>query len=322
MSDHSDGTLLVDQRGPVMVVTIDGGRHQLFGLELANQLDVLIERAGADPSIHAMILTGKHPTRFASHADVFWLQSEGAATPKLSPTVASALMRTAKNADRGRVLEGVVRKTPIWGAVQLDRLHATFLKMNSSGVVVIGALNGSALGLGAELAWACDLRVMVDDDSVIGQPEVLLGFPPGGGGTQRLARLIGQHRALAAIMEGKPFTPATALEIGAVDAVVPRDQLMKTALEMAGHFGARSKEAIGAIKRSIYLGGSLPLEDGLVKENAEFISLMPSARAQELMLDYMASTEALGELPLYDPDIYEQALAAGYVPRQTAGQKR
>ncbi|AMY20301.1 MULTISPECIES: enoyl-CoA hydratase/isomerase family protein [Nocardiaceae] len=322
MSDHSGGTLTVDRCGPVMVVTIDGGEHQLFGLELANQLDVLVERADADPSIHAMILTGNHPTRFASHADVFWLQSEGAATPKLSPTVASALMRTARHADRGRLLEGVVSRTPIWGAVQLDRLHATFLKMNSSGVVVVAALNGSALGLGAELAWACDLRVMVDDDSVIGQPEVLLGFPPGGGGTQRLARLIGQHRALTAIMEGKPFTPATALEVGAVDAVVPREQLMDKALELAQHFGARSKEAIGAIKRSVYLGGSMPIEDGLAKENAEFISLMPSARAQELMLDYMASTEALGELPLYDSEVYAQALAAGYVPKQRAERDR
>lgn len=322
MSDHSGGALLVDQRGPVMVVTIDGGHHQLFGLELANQLDVLIERADKDPAIHAMVLTGAHPTRFASHADVFWLQSEGAATPKLSPTVASALMRAAKNVDRGRVLEGVVSKTPMWGAVQLDRLHATFLKMNSSGVVVVAALNGSALGLGAELAWACDLRVMVDDQSIIGQPEVLLGFPPGGGGTQRLARLIGTHRALAAILEGKPFTPAQALDIGAVDAVVPRDELMDKAIEMAEHFGARSKEAVGAIKRSIYLGGSMPLEDGLIKENAEFISLLPTARAQELMVDYMASTEELGELPLYDPEIYEAALAAGYVPKQTAGDKK
>ncbi|WYY09871.1 enoyl-CoA hydratase/isomerase family protein [Gordonia terrae] len=314
--------MLTDQRGPVLVVTIDGGHHQLFGLELAQQLDTLIDRADEDPSIHAMVLTGAHPTRFASHADVFWLQSEGAATPKLSPTVASALVRAAKNADRGRILEGLVSKTPVWGAIQLDRLHATFLKMNSSGVVVIGALNGSALGLGAELAWACDLRVMVDDESFIGQPEVLLGFPPGGGGTQRLARLIGTHRALTAILEGKPFTPREALEVGAVDAVVPPEELMDTAIGMAKHFGARDKEAVGAIKRSIYLGGSMPLEDGLVRENAEFISLMPSARAQELMLDYMASTDNLGELPLYDPEIYAAALAAGFVPKQNGSEQR
>lgn len=58
------------------------------------------------------------------------------------------------------MLDPVVARTPLQGAVQLDRLHATFLRMNGSGVIFVAALNGSALGLGAEFAWACDLRVM------------------------------------------------------------------------------------------------------------------------------------------------------------------
>lgn len=65
------------------------------------------------------------------------------------------------------------------GAAQLDRLHATFLRMNGSGVIFVAALNGSALGLGAEFAWACDLRVMAEGDFFIGQPEILLGIIPG-----------------------------------------------------------------------------------------------------------------------------------------------
>src|SRR5438874_9023739 len=145
----------------------------------------------------------------------------------------------------------MVRRTPLWGAVELDRLHKTFLRMNASGVIFVAAINGSALGLGAEFAWANDLRVMADGDFFIGQPEVLLGFPPGGGGTQRLTRLIGTHRSLVAILEGKPFTPAEALANGAVDEVVPPDEVVTRAAELAEHLGRRPKGAVAAIKRSV-----------------------------------------------------------------------
>ncbi len=75
----------------------------------------------------------------------------------------------------------------------------------------VAALNGSALGLGAEFAWANDLRVMANGDFVIGRPEVLLGIMPSRAGTQRLTRLIGMHQSLVAIHEGKPSTPDQAL---------------------------------------------------------------------------------------------------------------
>src|ERR671921_130860 len=100
-------------------------------------------------------------------------------------------------------------------------------------------VRGSELGLGAEFAWAHDLRVMADGDFFIGQPEVLLGIMPGGGGTQRLTRLIGTHQSLVAILEGRPFTPAEALANGAVDEVVAREDVLPRATELAKHFGSR-----------------------------------------------------------------------------------
>jgi len=207
-----------------------------------------------------------------------------------------------------------VRRTPLWGAVQLDRLHATFLRMNASGVIFVAALNGSALGLGAEFAWACDLRVMADGEFFIGQPEVLLGINPGGGGTQRLTRLIGTHRSLVAILEGKPFTPAQALANGAVDEVVPPDDVVTRATELADYFGLRPREAVAAIKRAVYFGGSMELSEGLHVERTEFLGTDQSKDGQELMRDYLASTEATGELPLYHGDTYARALEAGRVP--------
>jgi enoyl-CoA hydratase/carnithine racemase len=286
----------------------------LFGVEIADQLEEFVDRVDRDPSVHAVVVTGARPDRFVSHADVRWLQEGGAAVPELSRRSASAALRLARGIDRARVPEPVVRRTPLREVAQLDRLHATFLKMNSSGVIFVAALNGSALGLGAEFAWACDLRVMADGDFFIGQPEVLLGIMPGGGGSQRLTRLIGTHKSLVAILEGKPFTPAQALANGAVDEVVAPDAVVTRAAELAEYFGKRTKGAVEAIKRSVYFGGSISLSEGLHVERTEFLGTDQSKAGQELMRQYLADIESTGELPLYNPDTYAQALESGRVP--------
>ena len=317
MTHQDRGHLEVEDRGAVVLVRVDGGRHALFDAEISRQLEQLVDRVEKDPNVRAVVFTGAHPERFVSHADVRWLQEGGAAVPSMSRRGASAVARTARGVDRARVLEPVARRTPLWPVVELERLHATFLRMNSSGVIFAAALNGSALGLGAEFAWANDLRVMADGDFFIGQPEVLLGIMPGGGGTQRLTRLIGTHRSLVAILEGKPFTPAEALANGAVDDVVAQDQVVARATELALHLGSRPKESVAAIKRAVYFGGSMSLTDGLHVERAEFLARSLSKEGQRLMLDYLHTTEATGELPLYNPDVYKQALKSGTVPGVT-----
>src|SRR5437870_3314866 len=321
MAHEDKGHLEVEDRGAVLIVRVDGGPHSLFGLDIANQLEELVDRVDRDPSVHAVVFTGAHPGRFVSHADVRWLQEGGAAVPSLGRRGASAVVRVARSADRARVLEPMVRRTPLRGAVELDRLHATFLRMNGSGVIFVAALNGSALGLGAEFAWACDLRVMADGDFFIGHPEVLLGINPGGGGTQRLTRLIGTHRSLVAILEGKPFTPAEAIANGAVDELVPQEKVVARAVELAEYFGSRPRGAVAAIKRSVYFGGSMSLSEGLHVERTEFLIADQSKEAQDLMIEYLATTDATGELPLYDPDTYARALELGRLPgrRSTDG---
>src|SRR6266508_2159379 len=321
MTHKEQGHLDVEDRGAVLIVRVDGGPHGLFGLDIAHQLEELVDRVDGDPGVRAVVFTGAHPDRFVSHADVRWLQEGGAAVPSLGRRSASAVVRMARGVGQARAVEPVVRRTPLRGALQLDRLHATFLRMNSSGVIFVAALNGSALGLGAEFAWASDLRVMADGDFFIGQPEILLGIMPGGGGTQRLTRLIGTHRSLVAILEGKPFTPAEALANGAVDEVVPPDEVVARATELAEHFGSRSKGSVAAIKKAVYFGGSKSLSEGLHVERTEFLMADQSNDGQELMLDYMETTDATGELPLYNPDTYARALESGSVPgrRSTNG---
>ena len=321
MAEEVRGNIRIEDRGEVLLARIDGGPLGLFGNDIAEQLDALVDRATADENVHAVVFTGTHPERFISHAEVRWLQEGGAKVPSVGLKGASVLSRTAKGANRAGGLHALLGNTPLWPAVQLERVTQTFLKMNRSGVVFVAALNGSALGLGAEFSWANDLRVMADGDYFIGQPEVLLGIMPGGGGTQRLTRLVGTHRSLVAILEGKPFTPAEALAIGAVDAVVPQEELIERAVELARHFGRRTKGSVAAIKRAVYFGGSMSLTDGLKVENAEFLTTALSRVGQELMLDYMANTESSGELPLYQAGAYEQILQAGTTRAAGTGTK-
>jgi enoyl-CoA hydratase/carnithine racemase len=314
MTDEGRGGLEIEDRGDVLIVRVDGGPHDLFGLEIANQLEVLVDRVDRDPLVHAVVFTGAHPERFISHADVRWLQEGGAGSPPVGRHAASAVMRLARTADRARALEPLARKTPLWGAVMLDRMHATLMRMNGSGVIFVAAINGSTLGLGAEFAWACDLRVMADGDFFIGQPEVLFGIMPGGGGTQRLTRLIGTHRSLVAILEGKPFTPQEALANGAVDEVVPQDEVVSRATELAEYFGSRSKGSVAAIKRSVYFGGSMSLAEGLHVERTETLLAFQSQDGQDVMTAYLAATDSTGELPIYNPDTYARALETGSLP--------
>ena len=292
IEESADVRLEIETRDACLVVRIHGGPRQEFGAKLVPLIESLLDRVDKDPAIGAVVFTSAHPQRFISHADVKWLQEGGvqylarlkATTPPPAPPA---------------------------DYVGLDRLHALFLRMNSIGVVFVAAIEGQALGLGAEFSWACDLRVMADADAFIGQPEVLLGIMPGGGGSQRLTRLIGAHRSLVAILDGKPFTPADALRYGAVDAVVPKAEVITKAIELASHMARRHKASVAAIKRSVYFGGSLPLPDGIKLEAKEFLGLNVADEGQKLMLAYEAGTETLGDLPLYVGDNYETAIADG-----------
>jgi enoyl-CoA hydratase/carnithine racemase len=314
MTNKDKARLEVENDGATLLVRVDGGKHGLFGLDLATQLDELVDRADKDPDIHAVVFTGARPDRFVSHADVRWLQEGGTEVPPVGRRGAAAIIDTSRVISKARPLDRVARKTPLWGGVQVDRIHETFLKMNRSGVIYVAAINGSTLGLGAEFAWACDLRIMAAGDHFIGQPEVLLGIMPGGGGTQRLTRLIGTHRSLYAILEGKPFTPEQALAYGAVDEVVPQEDVVTRSIEIAGHFGGRVKSSIEAIKRAVYFGGSMSLEQGLRVEHTEFLGVAKSKDGQELMVDYLEATDDNGELPFYDPEAYAQGIKTGRMP--------
>jgi enoyl-CoA hydratase len=134
---------------------------------------------------------------------------------------------------------------------------------------IIAMINGFCLGGGCELSMACDIRI-ASDRAKLGQPEVNLGIIPGGGGTQRLPRLVGEGRAALLIMSGVLIGASEALDIGLVDSVFPADELREKTLEIARTIGSKSPVALQAAKESILAARRMPLDEGLKFERAWF----------------------------------------------------
>lgn len=150
------------------------------------------------------------------------------------------------------------------------RFHAALDAVATIPRAVVAAVNGYALGGGCELALACDLRV-AGTRSKLGQPEVLLGIIPGGGGTQRLARLIGPARAKELVLSGRQVGAEEALAMGLVDRVVPDAEVLETALAWASELARGAVVAQGLAKRAIDEGLSGTLADGLALERRLFV---------------------------------------------------
>ena len=159
------------------------------------------------------------------------------------------------------------------GPDEAARIGAVFLRTFNAVAAIpratIAAISGYALGGGCELALACDFRI-ASDRARLGQPEILLGIIPGGGGTQRLARLIGPARAKDLILTGRQVDAAAALAIGLVDEVVTPEALMDRALERAAELAAGAVAAHALAKRAVDEGLDRTLADGLDLEQGLF----------------------------------------------------
>lgn len=130
------------------------------------------------------------------------------------------------------------------------------------GKPVIAAVNGFCLGGGCEIAMACDL-IIASEKAKFGQPEINLGIIPGGGGTQRLQRLIGSCRAKELIFTGDIIRAEEADRLGLVNRVVPMDELMAEAKKVAAKIAAKSPAALKLAKQAINKGMQTSLQDGL-----------------------------------------------------------
>jgi enoyl-CoA hydratase len=139
-----------------------------------------------------------------------------------------------------------------------ERGHAFLNDIERSRLISIAAINGYALGGGAELALACDLRIG-STDAVIGFPEVRVGLFPGWGGSQRLARLIGAPRSKYLIFTGEHIGAQEALAMGLLNRVVDSDELIPTCMAVAGQICANSPLAVTQVKKAIVYGLEMPM---------------------------------------------------------------
>ena len=151
----------------------------------------------------------------------------------------------------------------------------------------IAAIHGYCLGGGCELAMTCDIRIAADN-AQFGQPEVNIGFMPGGGGTIRMPRFIPRAVAAEILLTGNRINAAEALRVGLVSRVVPRDQLMDTAKAIADTIISRGPLGVRATKEAMIRGYSMTLEEGLALEK----QLVAQIRATE---DFMEGARAFAQ---------------------------
>jgi enoyl-CoA hydratase len=156
---------------------------------------------------------------------------------------------------------------------------------------VIAMINGFCLGGGCELAMSCDLRI-ASDRARFGQPEINLGLIPGGGGTQRLPRLVGLGHALRMVLTGDMIGAEEALRIGLVELVVPHDELRATTLALAAKIAAKSPLTLRVAKEAVRASEELPLGAGIRYERDLFCLCFSSRDKEEGVAAFLAKRPA------------------------------
>jgi enoyl-CoA hydratase/carnithine racemase len=196
--------------------------------ELMEELAGALEGFDSDPQVRCIVIAGSDET-FASGADIRALRER---------TFEDALRHPAAS---------------FWRRVAACRTP------------LVAAVSGFALGGGCELLLLCDL-VVASETAQLGQPEITLGIIPGGGGTQRLARVIGKQRAMDLVLTGRRIDAAEAERLGLVNVVTAEGEWLEGALELAHQVARRPPIAARLAKQAVLGADEMPLEAGLKHE--------------------------------------------------------
>lgn len=216
-----------------------------FDGEMWLALEYVLNKVALDPSIKVLILTGSGKA-FCGGLDV------------------------KKAAAEGICLQGYTLRP---GFECLQFVSGVFTLLERLPVPVIAAVNGGCIGLGMELALACDIR-LASEEAVFSIPEVIFGLVPDCGGTQRLPRLVGPAMAKELIFSGRRINAAEALRIGLVNHLYPKDILIDESTKLAAEIAANSVEAVQSSKRCINMAMNSTLDAGLQFETTSALAVL------------------------------------------------
>ena len=228
--------VLLEKQGHVSIITINREKAlNALSTAVLNDLEEAVNTVEADKDTYCVVITGAGSKSFVAGADIAEMKDK---------TVEEA-------AEYGAYGNKIFR--------QIETLHCP----------VIAAVNGFALGGGCELSMACDIRIAAEN-AIFGQPEVGLGITPGFGGTQRLARLVPAGIAKEMIFTARNIKADKALAIGLVNAVVPQEDLMATALKMANGICKNAPIAVAQSKKAINAGLQTDMDSAIAIEVKDF----------------------------------------------------
>jgi len=222
--------------------------------ELMEELVKALEEFDRDDNIRVIILTGGERA-FAAGADIKEMQEE---------TTVSIMSK--------------------------DRF-ATWDKVRNIKKPIIAAVSGYALGGGCELAMTFDINI-ASETAQFGQPEINIGVIPGAGGTQRLTRVVGKHKAMEMILTGRPINAREAHDLGLVNKIVPVELFMQAAKDLAKEIAAKSPIAVKLAKEAILKTFDGPLTEGLSFERKNFYLLFSSEDQKEGMKAFLEKRPA------------------------------
>jgi enoyl-CoA hydratase len=242
----SHETLRIEHDGAVAVVTIDRPeKRNALSAQVRAELIAALDALRDDESVRVLVVTGAGEKAFVAGADI-----------------AEFAQRTP-----------LEQRAAMTGRRVFDEI-AAYPKP------VIAMINGFCLGGGCELALACDVRVAADT-AKLGQPEINLGIIPGGGGTQRLPRVVGMGQAMRLVLSGEIIDAAEALRIGLVDVVHPAADLRQKTMDFARAMATRSPVALRMAKSAVRAAAEMPLAAGLAYETEAFVTCFASDDKRE-----------------------------------------
>jgi enoyl-CoA hydratase len=246
MNKTAYDTLIVTQADGVATITVNRpDKRNALNARVRAELLAALDALRADNEVRVVVLTGAGNKAFVAGADIAEL--------------------AARTAEEQR-------------AVMADR--RVFDELAAFPKPTIAMINGFALGGGCELAQACDVRVAARS-ARLGQPEVRLGIIPGGGGTQRLTRLVGYGHAFRLVLSGEPIGADEAARIGLVDIVCDDAELQPRTLALARAMAAHSPLTLRIAKQAVRVSLEKPLEQGLAEERELFIQAFGSEDGRE-----------------------------------------